>query len=172
MDDNIEFNLFKFSKNMIINTNRKVEEKNLIIIGDKGSGKTTVFNNIFTSSSTKEIYSPTCGINYNFIRFQASSRKYLLNIYEIGGGIKNIALLKTILNEKNIFDTFIILTLDFSRIENCLNSLKQYLIGLITIIKEIANMDIINELIENKKMKYKDRNSSDFKKINILVNIL
>ena len=167
MDDNIEFNLFKFGKNMVQNTNRKVEERNLIILGDKGSGKTTIFNNLFTSSSTKENYSPTCGINYNYIRYQSGSKKYILNVYEIGGGIKNLGLIKTFLNEKNIFNTFIILSLDFNCIDNCLTSIKQYINDLNNIIKEIANGEIISELIENKKNKYKDRNSADFKRIKL-----
>ena len=51
------FNILHFAKSMSNVSQKKIEEKNLIIIGDKGSGKTTIINNLIGISSQKENYS-------------------------------------------------------------------------------------------------------------------
>ena len=83
------FNLLDLGKNLVRTSNKRIEEKNLIIIGNKASGKSSVFNVFMQSSAQKESYTPSCGINYGFIRYQpSSSKKIILNVYEIGGDIK------------------------------------------------------------------------------------
>lgn len=161
-------NLFELAKNMVNTSQKKIEEKNLIILGDKCSGKSVLFNTITQNSSSKSNYIPTCGINYSYMRYQPSStKKLLLNIYEIGGGINNLNLIKTVLNDKNLRNTIILINLDLARPREILTSLKNYLKELKTIIKEIAEHETILDIIENKKSKYKDTSSNDFKRINI-----
>lgn len=88
-------------------------EKNVIFIGDKASGKTTIFNSLFntskekfntTSNSNNENlqYNQTCGINYNYYKgsIKEINKKVIINGYEIGGGISNANLLSTILNKQ------------------------------------------------------------------------
>ena len=58
--------------------------------------------NAQASSQDMQDYKPTSGINYNYIRYQPGSKKLLYNIYEIGGGIVNVNLIKSIINEKSI----------------------------------------------------------------------
>jgi GTPase SAR1 family protein len=162
-----EFSILELGKNMIKTSFKKTDEKILILIGNRSSGKTTILNTILQSNLQKENYTPTCGINYNFMRYQPNNnKKYILNLYEIGGGLENINLIRTIISDKNIKNTIFVLSLDFSQPNKILKSLKDYLKELATIIKEIIEEETILEMIENKKGKYRDKNSNDFKRIN------
>lgn len=162
-----KFNILNFSKSMVSVSYRKQEEKNFIIIGDKGSGKSTIMNNIIGSNSNKENYSPTSGISFNYLRQQVGQKKILLNLYEIGGGIDNIELIKTIINEDNYFNTYFLISLDFNKPENLLNSFKNYIIELNRILKNSFSQEILLELIEKKKNNFPDRNTnSDYKRLN------
>jgi hypothetical protein len=163
-----ELSLLELGKNLIGSSTRKAQEKNLIIVGDKGSGKSVLFNNILLNYSQKETYTPTCGINYSYMRYQpSSSKKLILNVFEVGGGLSNLDLIKTILNESNIMNTIFILNLDFSKGNKLLFSLKEFMKKLTNILKEICENNKLSEIIENKRFKYKDINSNDFKRVNI-----
>jgi Fe-S cluster assembly ATPase SufC len=164
-NENIEFDILSFSKNMLKTTQRRVDEKHLIILGNNGSGKTTLFNNIIGAPSDE--IRQTCGVYYNFIRYQGSSRKTILNLYEIGGGINNVQLVKTIINNKNLNNAIFILTMDFSKPETILSSIKDYVRELLQIIKEIAEQENIVDVIESKKNKYRETNSNDFRRLQI-----
>lgn len=162
-----QYSFIDLSKNLAKNSFKKIEEKNLIILGDKTSGKSSIFN-IFFNVSQKESYNPTCGVNYSYMRYQPSvNKKFILNLYEIGGGIKNLNLIKTIINEKNVKNNIYIITLDFSKPNLILDSLKQYLKELSQIIKESASQETLLEIIESKRMKYREPCISDLKRINI-----
>ncbi len=132
----------ELGKNLIGSSTRKAQEKNLIIVGDKASGKSLLFNNILLNYSQKETYTPTCGINYSYMRYQpSSSKKLILNVFEFGGGLSNLDLIKTILNESNIMNTIFILNLDFSKGNKLLFSLKEFMKKLTNILKEICEND-------------------------------
>ena len=104
---------------MLVSEDNSLEEqtKNLIIIGPKKSGKTTIFTLLSTGETHIDDYIHTCGINYGFMRLQKSKKK-LINIYEIGGGLENLTRLVSLINNKNINNTLIFLTLDFQNLEN------------------------------------------------------
>jgi GTPase SAR1 family protein len=160
-----QFNILDLSKNIMRTNMKKTEEKNLIILGEKGSGKTSIFN-CLTNTTNKDTYIPTCGINYSYMRYTPGNKKFILNIYEIGGGIKNLELVKTIINEKNLQSTQFILCLDFANPKSILDSFKEYIRELHNILKSICNQEEILNIIENKRFRYKDINSNDFKRIN------
>jgi hypothetical protein len=164
-----EFSLVELGISLLKNSStRRTQEKNLIIVGEKASGKSVLFNNILLNSSMKETYTPTCGINYSYMRYQpSSSKKLILNVYELGGGLSNFDLIKTILNNDNITNSVIIINLDLSIGNKTLLSLKEYLKKLTQILKESCSNDKLSEVIENKRFKYKDINSNDFKRVNI-----
>jgi len=155
------FNLINFAKNMISISQKRMEERNLIILGDKISGKTTIFNNLIGVSSQKDNYSTTSGINFNYIRQQIGQKKVILNVYEIGGGVNNIELIKTIINNNNFRNTAFIIVLDFSKPSGVLESLKSFLFDLNNLLKELMSNDSIAEIIENKKNKFPDRNTNN-----------
>ena len=109
-----KFNILEQGKIMILKDENSLDEnsKNLIIIGPKKSGKTTIFNLLSTGETHISDYTHTCGINYGFMRLQKSKKK-LINIYEIGGGIENLSRISTLVNNKNLNSTLILLILDF-----------------------------------------------------------
>ena len=161
-----EFNMLNFAKSLISVSQKKQEEKNLIILGDKASGKTTLMNNILGGVSNKDNYSPTSGISFNYLRQQIGLRKILLNLYEIGGGLDNIELIRTIINEDNYSNTIFILCLDFEKPENILKSFKDYIIELNRILKDLFTQEILLECIEKKKNSFVDRNTNnDYKRL-------
>ena len=122
-----KFNILDQGKFMLLKGENSSDEdsKNLIIIGPKKSGKTTIFNLLSTGETHISDYTHTCGINYGFMRLQKSKKK-LINIYEIGGGIENLSRITTLINNKNLNNTLIYLILDFQRPENALNTLITY----------------------------------------------
>jgi GTPase SAR1 family protein len=161
---NSDFNILELGKNLVKTSIKKIEEKNLIILGDKSSGKTSLFNNILLNFTQKETYTPTCGINYSFIRYQPNSnKKLIMNVYEIGGGISNVNLVKTILNEKNfnLKNSIFVINLDFSRPSTILLSLREYLKQLLSILKEVYNSENLIEIIENKNIKFRDKKENN-----------
>ena len=165
-EETSKFNMLNFAKSMISVSQRKQEEKNLIILGDKASGKSTIMNNIIGTNNNKESYNPSSGISFNYLRQSIGQRKILLNLYEIGGGIDNIELIRTIINEDNYINTIFVLCLDFNKPENVLKSFKNYIIELNRILKELFTQEILLEMIEKKKNNYADRNlNCDYKRL-------
>ena len=100
-DSNI--NILDHAKSLIKHSMSQ-EEKNFIFIGDEKSGKSNIFNLLFSNKKKEENlenYSQTCGINYNNATASFSnSKKILMNGYEIGGGLENIGLIQNIVYEK------------------------------------------------------------------------
>jgi GTPase SAR1 family protein len=160
----IEFDILSFSKNLVKTTSKRVEEKHIIFLGNQGSGKTTLFNGLL--GAPLDDLKPTCGINFNFTR-PAGNKKTILNLYEIGGGVNNVSLVKTIVNNKNLTNCVFVICLDFSKPETILPSLKDYIASLGGIIKDLAEQDTIIDVIEAKKSKYRDINSNDFRRLQI-----
>ena len=72
-----KFNILDQGKFMLLTGENSSEEnsKNLIIIGPKKSGKTTIFNLLSTGETHISDYTHTCGINYGFMRLQKSKKK-------------------------------------------------------------------------------------------------
>lgn len=139
-------------------TNSLVDERNIIFIGDKASGKSTLFNLIFPSKREKEAYVQTCGINYGYISLNISAyRKINLNGYEIGGGVDNIGLLKNIINEGNILNSVVIFTIDLGKPENFMKLFKQYTEAISSILKETCKQETLVDIVNNKKKSYNEK---------------
>lgn len=149
-----KFNLIDIAKGQLMSTRK--EEKNLIIIGNKGSGKTTIFNSLTNIQiPQQDNYTQTSGINYGFMRYQqSSSKKLLLNIYEIGGGMENVSLLRSILNNDNFNETMIAIVLDFKKPKGQLDSLLKYIESIRAIIKDKISIDTLREYVAVKEAKY------------------
>ena len=150
-----KFNILDQGKFMLLTGENSSEEnsKNLIIIGPKKSGKTTIFNLLSTGEAHLSDYTHTCGINYGFMRLQKSKKK-IINIYEIGGGIENLSRITTLINNKNLNNTLIYLILDFQRPENALNTLITYTESLRKILSSTIEKESLEEIIKLKNSQY------------------
>ena len=150
-----KFNILEQGKFMLLTGENSSEEnsKNLIIIGPKKSGKTTIFNLLSTGEAHLSDYTHTCGINYGFMRLQKSKKK-IINIYEIGGGIENLSRISTLVNNKNLNSTLIFLILDFQTPENALNTLIIYNEQLRKILSSVIEKEYLDEVINSKNSQY------------------
>ena len=147
-----KFNLLEQGRKVLITSGTSNISKNLILLGSKKSGKTSIFTTLTSNnpSSTSD-YSPTFGINYGFMRYQHStSKKQIINIYEIGGGIENLSLLKTIINSQTISNTLIFLVLDFEKPDSLLEHFLSFIKQLKDILTDIIDKDAIKEIIQTK----------------------
>ena len=69
-----KFNLLDQGRLMIIGTSEETT-KNLIIIGPKSSGKSSIFSLLTSGSPNNYSDNGTCGINFGFMRSQNSVKK-------------------------------------------------------------------------------------------------
>ena len=138
-----KFNLLDQGRLMIIGTNEEIS-KNLIIIGPKGSGKSSIFSLLTTGSPNNYSDNGTCGVNFGFMRSQSSSQKKVMNVFEIGSGIENIVLINTILNNENFEFTTLLIILDFDDPKSQLN----YLIKCLSYLRKIFIKNIEANIIE------------------------
>ena len=148
-----KFNLLDQGRLMIIGTTEETT-KNLIIIGPKGSGKSSIFSLLTSGSPNNYSDNGTCGINFGFMRSQNSVKKKVMNVFEIGSDLENIILINTILNNENFEFTTLLIILDFDNPQSQLN----YLIKCVTYLRKLFNKsidpNIIDSNIKNKISSY------------------
>ena len=148
-----KFNLLDQGRLMIIGTAEETT-KNLIIIGPKSSGKSSIFSLLTSGSPNNYSDNGTCGINFGFMRSQNSVKKKVMNVFEIGSDLENIVLINTILNNENFEYTSLLIILDFDNPNTQLN----YLIKVVTYLRKIFNKtidpNIIDANIKNKIASY------------------
>ena len=148
-----KFNLLDQGRLMIIGTSEETT-KNLIIIGPKSSGKSSIFSLLTSGSPNNYSDNGTCGINFGFMRSQNSVKKKVMNVFEIGSDLENIVLINTILNNENFEYTSLLIILDFDNPNTQLN----YLIKVVTYLRKIFNKtidpNIIDANIKNKVASY------------------
>jgi hypothetical protein len=97
---------------------------------------------------------------------QSSSNKLIINIYEIGGGIENIDLLKTLITPQNIKETMIFIVVDFEKPEIALDTIIQYNKSIRSLIELNIENEIQKEIITDKEKSYD--NSYNKSHINII----
>ena len=148
-----KFNLLDQGRLMIIGTAEETT-KNLIIIGPKSSGKSSIFSLLTSGSPNNYSDNGTCGINFGFMRSQNSVKKKVMNVFEIGSDLENIVLINTILNNENFEYTSLLIILDFDNPNTQLN----YLIKVVSYLRKIFNKtidpNIIDANIKNKVASY------------------
>ena len=147
-----KYNLIEQGRKVLITSATSNISKNLILLGSKKSGKTSIFTTLTSNNpSSNSDYTPTFGINYGFMRYQHStSKKQIINIYEIGGGIENLSLLKTIINSQSISNTLIFLVLDFEKPDSLLEHFLSFIKQLKDMLADIIDKDAIKEIIQTK----------------------
>ena len=105
--------------------------KNIIVIGERKSGKTSIFNILRSQATDHGSYSQTVGINYSYEKFAVGSKVKLRNFYEIGGGKDNLTILRSIINSDNLENSLFFVVVDgiqpnnlFGRLTDLLNVLE------------------------------------------------
>jgi adenylate kinase family enzyme len=144
-----KFNLFEQGRLMVIGNVDEIS-KNIIIIGPKGSGKSSIFSLLTTGSPNNYTDNGTCGLNFGFMRSQNSSQKKVINVYEIGNDFENLKLIKNILNNDNFESTIILITLDFENPNSQLTYLLRFLSELRKILTTIIDVNNLENNIKNR----------------------
>lgn len=144
-----KFNLFEQGRLMVIGNVDEIS-KNIIIIGPKGSGKSSIFSLLTTGSPNNYTDNGTCGLNFGFMRSQDSSQKKVINVYEIGNDFENLKLIKNILNNDNLESTIILITLDFENPNSQLTYLLRFLSELRKILTTIIDVNNLENNIKNR----------------------
>ena len=144
-----KFNLLEQGRLMLIGNIEEIS-KNLIIIGPKGSGKSSIFSLLTTGSPNNYTDNGTCGINFGFMRSQNSAQKKVMNVFEIGSDIENLILIKAILNAENFESTILFIVLDFENPTNQLSIFLKYLANLRKIINKLVDANTIENNTKNR----------------------
>lgn len=116
----------------------KAHEKTAIVVGEKGSGKSTLIAALVGEEAKAE-RKPTAGMDFKYAIKKVESKKMVGNFHEIGGGRLMADLLTTALNPKRLQDTVLIITLDMSQPDTALHHLNFWL-------KKVS--DTINRALE------------------------
>lgn len=155
-----KFNLLEQGRLMLIGNIEEIS-KNIIIVGPKGSGKSSIFSLLTTGSPNNYSDNGTCGINFGFMRSQNTAQKKVINIYEIGADIENLILIKTILNNENFESTIILIILDFENPNAQLSYLLKFVNEIKKIISKIIEVNIIENNIKNRISLYPSNKRPD-----------
>lgn len=148
-----KFNLLEQGRLMLIGNMEEIS-KNLIIVGPKGSGKSSIFSLLTTGSPNNYSDNGTFGINFGFMRSQNSAQKKVMNVFEIGSDIENLILIKTILNAENFESSTLFIVLDFEDPNKQLTALLNYINNLRKIIGKLIDVNTLENNIKNRIAQY------------------
>jgi adenylate kinase family enzyme len=148
-----KFNLLEQGRLMLIGNMEEIS-KNLIIVGPKGSGKSSIFSLLTTGSPNNYSDNGTFGINFGFMRSQNSAQKKVMNVFEIGSDIENLILIKTILNAENFESSTLFIVLDFEDPNKQLTALLNYINNLRKIIGKLIDVNTLENSIKNRIAQY------------------
>jgi len=148
-----KFNLLEQGRLMLIGNMEEIS-KNLIIVGPKGSGKSSIFSLLTTGSPNNYTDNGTFGINFGFMRSQNSAQKKVMNVFEIGSDIENLLLIKTILNAENFESSTLFIVLDFEDPNKQLTALLNYINNLRKIIGKLIDVNTLENSIKNRIAQY------------------
>ena len=148
-----KFNLLEQGRLMLIGNMEEIS-KNLIIVGPKGSGKSSIFSLLTTGSPNNYSDNGTFGINFGFMRSQNSVQKKVMNVFEIGSDIENLILIKTILNAENFESSTLFIVLDFEDPNKQLTALLNYINNLRKIIGKLIDVNTLENTIKNRIAQY------------------
>mmetsp|Transcript_30178 Transcript_30178/g.29670 ORF Transcript_30178/g.29670 Transcript_30178/m.29670 type:complete len:216 (+) Transcript_30178:7-654(+) len=113
-------------KSMEENKGDTPSERIAIVIGEKGSGKSSLIA-AMVGEDPKAERKPTAGMDYKFSTKKIESKRVVGHYHEIGGGRLLSDLLKTALYPKKIQDIVLIITIDMSQPDTALHHLNYWL---------------------------------------------
>ncbi|KRX04075.1 P-loop containing nucleoside triphosphate hydrolase [Pseudocohnilembus persalinus] len=102
------------------NNENKHQDKNIVVIGDSGVGKSQFL--AILKESNQEIQ-PTSGIEYTFVK-RAYSTQQILNFYEIAGGRVLSNMITAFMNDQKLQNSSAIIVVDLSKPVKIIESLQ------------------------------------------------
>jgi dynein light intermediate chain 2 len=93
---------------------KKTREPNIIFIGPRGSGKSTLVKSYMGKDDGKD--KPTTALDYNFVK-SSSIGQEVIHLWELGGGRTLAKLLEIPLTAERMLNAFVVLVLDMSKPE-------------------------------------------------------
>jgi dynein light intermediate chain 2, cytosolic len=140
-------------------------EKTAIVIGEKGSGKSTLISAL-TGEEVKGERKPTAGMDYKYAIKKVEAKKIVGNFYEIGGGRLLADLIDTSLNAKKIKDSVFVITIDMSQPDTAMYYLDFWLKKVSSVVNkaldELNGIDpvLANQIREQSAFKWESHTDS------------
>lgn len=100
--------------------------RTFIFVGEKSVGKSSLIGK-FLDESISDNMPPTTALDFKHGNKSLNEKKMKMNIYELGGGRNNAHMLGAALNENNIANTTVCLSIDLSKPGNSVDSILFWL---------------------------------------------
>jgi dynein light intermediate chain 1 len=166
-DENIWFSILNS-----ISSSKITQCKNLLILGDDNSGKSTIINEIAARHPTEDTSKiPKYALSYSYIDITEEEDTVAhVGFYRISGNSTYKSLIPFALTEETIGNSVAIISLSWENPSNFLKSLERWLNILEEEIKNSISSELLKELqgkIERNIHEYKDPNSDEADKIEL-----
>jgi GTPase SAR1 family protein len=106
-------------------------EANILFVGDKGSGKSTLIQHLMRKNKggIAEVPNPTSSLDYKYTRTTVgiSAEKQLTHVWELGGGRHLLKLIEIAVTSQSVEHSLIVVTVDLSKPNDVVNSLVYWL---------------------------------------------
>jgi len=164
-DENIWFSILNS-----ISSSKVTQSKNLLILGDDNSGKSTIINEFVNRHPTEDTSRiPKYALSYTYVDITEEEETVAhVGLYRLSGNSTYKSLIPYSLTEETISNSVAIISLSWENPSNFLKSLETWL----NILEEEIKNSISDELLEKlqKKMErsiheYKDPNNTDANKL-------
>lgn len=107
----------------LISIAASINHKNLVVVGEKKSGKTSLISS-FIGEPAKDDVKSTAALEFKFGRKEVNNKKEICNIYELGGGRLLENLVSAPLSKESISKAIAVIAIDLSRPGIALDSLS------------------------------------------------
>jgi len=166
-DENIWFKILNS-----ISSSKVTQCKNLLILGDENSGKSTIINEIANRHPTENNSKiPKYALSYSYIDINEEEDTVAhIGLYRLSGNTTYKSLIPYALSEETISNSVVIISLSWENPSNFLKSLETWLDILEDEIKKNISSDLLKELqnkIERNIHEYKDPNNNDSSKMEL-----
>jgi GTPase SAR1 family protein len=134
-------------------------ETTTLIVGNAGSGKSTLINSAFKASSSKQPR-PTFALEYTFARKKVGSGtaagKSVAHVWELGGSIDEPKLLNVPITARNVASASIIICIDLSEPKNILSSARRWVRALKEMCQQVLGDARVTAMSDAAKSRFRN----------------